>query len=149
MTVPLCALQVRLAALKREEDVLQRERETLEAAKLAHIKCGHWPRAFYLLQCVRVLLLACGRPRERPHAERRVLRRRELRRLRDEGESRFRDRALLHQRYRMGNLLGKGGFSDVYLVRAVVRYRIMSFGKWTGDPQRRFSIIDTITSCTS
>ena len=41
---------------------------------------------------------------------------RELRRLRDEGESRFRDRSLLHQRYRMGNLLGKGGFSDVYLV---------------------------------
>ena len=36
---------------------------------------------------------------------------RELRRLRDEGESRFRDRSLLHQRYRMGNLLGKGGFS--------------------------------------
>jgi hypothetical protein len=43
---------------------------------------------------------------------------RELRRLRDEGESRFRDRSLLHQRYRMGNLLGKGGFSDVYLVGA-------------------------------
>ena len=33
-------VQVRLAALKREEDGLQRERETLEAAKLAHIKCG-------------------------------------------------------------------------------------------------------------
>jgi serine/threonine protein kinase len=41
---------------------------------------------------------------------------RELRRLRDEGESRFRKRLLLHNRYRMGNLLGKGGFSDVYLV---------------------------------
>ena len=45
---------------------------------------------------------------------------RELRRLRDEGESRFRDRSLLHQRYRMGNLLGKGGFSDVYLVSVVI-----------------------------
>ena len=44
---------------------------------------------------------------------------RELRRLRDEGESRFRDRSLLHQRYRMGNLLGKGRFSDVYLVSVV------------------------------
>jgi hypothetical protein len=32
-------VQVRLGALKREEDALQRERETLEAAKLAHIKC--------------------------------------------------------------------------------------------------------------
>lgn len=36
-------MQVRLAALKREEDALQRERETLEAAKLAHIKCAVMP----------------------------------------------------------------------------------------------------------
>ncbi len=32
--------QVRLAALKREEDELQRERQTLEAAKLVYIKCA-------------------------------------------------------------------------------------------------------------
>jgi hypothetical protein len=39
----LMPMQVRLAALKREEDALQRERETLEAAKLAHIKCASMP----------------------------------------------------------------------------------------------------------
>ncbi len=53
--------------------------------------------------------------------------RREQRRLRDEGEARFGDRALLNKRYRMGNLLGKGGFSDVYLVRAPGRLQI---GTW-------------------
>lgn len=53
--------------------------------------------------------------------------RREQRRLRDEGEARFGDRALLNRRYRMGNLLGKGGFSDVYLVRALGRLQI---GTW-------------------
>jgi hypothetical protein len=36
--ISISILQVRLAALKREEDALHRERESLEAQKLAHIK---------------------------------------------------------------------------------------------------------------
>jgi hypothetical protein len=42
---------------------------------------------------------------------------RELRRLRDESGCRFGDRRVLSKRYLVGNLLGKGGFSDVYSVR--------------------------------
>ncbi len=41
---------------------------------------------------------------------------RELKRIRDENGCRFNDRKVLHERYLMGNLLGRGGFSDVYLV---------------------------------
>ena len=50
--------------------------------------------------------------------------RREMRRLRDEGSSCFNNYQLMADgggtpRYLLGNLLGKGGFSDVYRVRAL------------------------------
>lgn len=44
-------MQVRLAALKREEDALHRERETLEAAKVAHIKCAELGTSVGALGC--------------------------------------------------------------------------------------------------
>ncbi|EIE19774.1 kinase-like protein [Coccomyxa subellipsoidea C-169] len=68
--------KVRIAALKREEDSLNKERERLEAEKARHI--------------------------------------RELKRLKEEEGSRFRDNPILAKRYLLLRLLGKGGFSEVF-----------------------------------
>lgn len=68
--------KVRVAAIKKEEDGIAREREALEREKAAHI--------------------------------------RELKRARDEDNSRFNQHPLLGGRYVLMNLLGRGGFSEVY-----------------------------------
>jgi len=77
--------KVRSANLKREEDAVGRERETLEREKQAHI--------------------------------------RELKRARDEEASRFNQHPLLGGRYVLMNMLGRGGFSEVYKAFDVVEMR--------------------------
>lgn len=42
---------------------------------------------------------------------------REMKRIRDEDDSRFNSFQILHHRYALLNLLGKGGFSEVYKVQ--------------------------------
>ena len=44
---------------------------------------------------------------------------REMKRIRDEDGSRFNNFQILNVRYALLNLLGKGGFSEVYKVRAI------------------------------
>lgn len=51
---------------------------------------------------------------------------REMKRIRDEDGSRFNNFQILNHRYALLNLLGKGGFSEVYkvnLVPCLVGYR--------------------------
>lgn len=43
---------------------------------------------------------------------------REMKRIRDEDGSRFNNFQILNNRYALLNLLGKGGFSEVYKVRS-------------------------------
>lgn len=45
---------------------------------------------------------------------------REMKRIRDEDGSRFNNFQILNHRYALLNLLGKGGFSEVYKVRTLV-----------------------------
>ena len=44
---------------------------------------------------------------------------REMKRIRDEDGSRFNNFQILNYRYALLNLLGKGGFSEVYKVRTL------------------------------
>lgn len=44
-----------------------------------------------------------------------------MKRIRDEDGSRFNNFQILNQRYALLNLLGKGGFSEVYKVRTSLK----------------------------
>lgn len=46
---------------------------------------------------------------------------RELKRIRDEDSSRFKIASILNERYLLIHLLGKGGFSEVFVVRRIDR----------------------------
>ncbi|MED6158308.1 hypothetical protein PIB30_031610 [Stylosanthes scabra] len=78
----------RLASLKREEEVILRERDRLDLEK--------------------------GRLM------------REMKRIRDEEGSRFSNFQILNHRYALLNLLGKGGFSEVYKAFDLVEHRYVA-----------------------
>lgn len=156
----------RLAALKREEDMMRGELSRLEAEKVAHIRRGNASRdprpcntsCPAVLQaiaaepacgsctgcCTAGNVDATGRCQTvnilrawLPARETRLLltaysctctallkRRggglagcRELKRAKDEEASRFSGFPVLHNRYLLLNMLGRGGFSEVYKVR--------------------------------
>lgn len=52
---------------------------------------------------------------------------REMKRIRDEDGSRFNNFQILNHRYALLNLLGKGGFSEVYKVRHIIKYNYISY----------------------
>ncbi|KAL2973394.1 hypothetical protein AAZX31_14G043300 [Glycine max] len=78
----------RLASLKREEEIIFRERERYEIEKGRLI--------------------------------------REMKRIRDEDGSRFNNFQILNHRYALLNLLGKGGFSEVYKAFDLVEHRYVA-----------------------
>jgi tousled-like kinase len=77
--------KTRVSSLKKEEDCIARERESLEREKQAYIRI--------------------------------------LKRTRDEDASRFNQHPLLGNRYVLMNMLGRGGFSEVYKAFDVVEMR--------------------------
>lgn len=78
----------RLASIKREEEVIMRERDRYELEKGRLI--------------------------------------REMKRIRDEDGSRFNNFPILNHRYALLNLLGKGGFSEVYKAYDLVDHRYVA-----------------------
>ncbi|KAG6682147.1 hypothetical protein I3842_13G123900 [Carya illinoinensis] len=78
----------RLASIKREEEVIMRERDRYELEKGRLI--------------------------------------REMKRIRDEDGSRFNNFQILNHRYALLNLLGKGGFSEVYKAYDLVEHRYVA-----------------------
>ncbi|KAL2316969.1 hypothetical protein Fmac_030845 [Flemingia macrophylla] len=78
----------RLASLKREEEIILRERDRYELEKGRLI--------------------------------------REMKRIRDEDGSRFNNFQILNHRYALLNLLGKGGFSEVYKAFDLVEHRYVA-----------------------
>lgn len=81
-------IKSRLCALKREEEMIMRERDRYELEKARLI--------------------------------------REMKRIRDEDGSRFNNYQILNHRYALLNLLGKGGFSEVYKAFDLVEYRYVA-----------------------
>ncbi|CAN6439935.1 unnamed protein product [Victoria cruziana] len=78
----------RLLSIKREEELLLKEKDRYELEKGRHI--------------------------------------RELKRIRDEDGSRFNNFQILNHRYALLNLLGKGGFSEVYKAYDLLDYRYVA-----------------------
>ncbi|XP_044505788.1 serine/threonine-protein kinase TOUSLED-like isoform X2 [Mangifera indica] len=78
----------RLAGIKREEEIVLRERDRYELEKGRLI--------------------------------------REMKRIRDEDDSRFNNFQILNHRYALLNLLGKGGFSEVYKAYDLVEHRYVA-----------------------
>eukprot|EP00249_Psilotum_nudum_P023656 c28945_g2_i1 orf=650-2620(+) len=87
----------RLLGIKREEEVVLRDRERYELEKTRHI--------------------------------------RELKRIRDEDGSRFNHFPILNKRFALLNLLGKGGFSEVYKAYDLVEFRYVACKLHSLNPQ--------------
>ncbi|KAH7561221.1 hypothetical protein JRO89_XS10G0194900 [Xanthoceras sorbifolium] len=96
----------RLASIKREEEVILRERDRYELEKGRLI--------------------------------------REMKRLRDEDGSRFNNFQILNHRYALLNLLGKGGFSEVYKAYDLVEHRYVACklhglnAQWSEDKKQSY-----------
>ncbi|XP_042451665.1 serine/threonine-protein kinase TOUSLED-like isoform X2 [Zingiber officinale] len=69
---------------------------------------------------------------------------REMKRIRDEDGSRFNNFPILNQRYALLNLLGKGGFSEVYKAFDLVEYRYVACklhglnGQWSEEKKQSY-----------
>ncbi|KAM3398736.1 serine/threonine-protein kinase TOUSLED isoform X1 [Capsicum galapagoense] len=96
----------RLASIKREEDMIMRERDRYELEKGRLI--------------------------------------REMKRIRDEDGSRFNNFQILNHRYALLNLLGKGGFSEVYKAFDLVDHRYVACklhglnAQWSEEKKRSY-----------
>ncbi|CAN4120114.1 unnamed protein product [Withania somnifera] len=96
----------RLASIKREEDMIMRERDRYELEKGRLI--------------------------------------REMKRIRDEDGSRFNNFQILNHRYALLNLLGKGGFSEVYKAFDLVDHRYVACklhglnAQWSEDKKQSY-----------
>ncbi|KAK3205735.1 hypothetical protein Dsin_019781 [Dipteronia sinensis] len=96
----------RLASIKREEEVILRERDRYELEKGRLI--------------------------------------REMKRIRDEDGSRFNNFQILNHRYALLNLLGKGGFSEVYKAFDLVEHRYVACklhglnAQWSEDKKQSY-----------
>ncbi|KAJ9189120.1 hypothetical protein P3X46_000451 [Hevea brasiliensis] len=96
----------RLASIKREEEIILRERDRYELEKGRLI--------------------------------------REMKRIRDEDGSRFNNFQILNHRYALLNLLGKGGFSEVYKAYDLVEHRYVACklhglnAQWSEDKKQSY-----------
>ncbi|XP_074583069.1 serine/threonine-protein kinase TOUSLED-like isoform X2 [Curcuma longa] len=86
---------------------------------------------------------SCLREKERYELEKGKLIR-EMKRIRDEDGSRFNNFSILNQRYALLNLLGKGGFSEVYKAFDLVEYRYVACklhglnGQWSEEKKQSY-----------
>uniref|UniRef100_A0A2P2KC34 Protein kinase domain-containing protein n=4 Tax=Rhizophora mucronata TaxID=61149 RepID=A0A2P2KC34_RHIMU len=115
--------KARLASIKREEEIILRERDRYELEKGRLI--------------------------------------REMKRIRDEDGSRFNNYQILNHRYALLNLLGKGGFSEVYKAYDLLEHRYVACklhglnAQWSEDKKqsyirhaiREYNIHKTLVHC--
>eukprot|EP00850_Spirogloea_muscicola_P003019 SM000012S25281 [mRNA] locus=s12:161576:166310:+ [translate_table: standard] len=130
----LSDIQARLRTVLEQKDALDRRRKLLkkkltqetadaEAAEEAHALAEETFKA-RMLSLKREEELAM-RDRERYEADKQC-HIREAKRVRDEESSRYSHFGILHKRYALLNLLGKGGFSEVFKAFDLVEYKFVA-----------------------
>lgn len=128
-------IQVHLKFLTEQREAIEKHRKSLKKGKTDRIEGNEGDAAMvdeeFLVQeeMCRSRLLSIKREEETLLRDRdryeleRARHLREMRRIRDEDASRFNNFPILNKRFALLNLLGKGGFSEVYKAYDLVEYR--------------------------
>lgn len=131
-------IQMHLKSLVEQREAIEKHRKSLKKGKSDKIDGNEGDLAmvdeefFVQEEMCRSRLLSIKREEEAVLKDRdryeleRARHLREMRRIRDEDGSRFNNFPVLNKRFALLNLLGKGGFSEVYKAYDLVEYRYVA-----------------------
>ncbi|EFJ34255.1 hypothetical protein SELMODRAFT_230254 [Selaginella moellendorffii] len=131
-------IQARLKSLLEQKDAIEKQRKLLKKKQNDKTDASESDQGLAEEECIateemyRARIFSIKREEENTlrDRERYELEKacfiRELKRIRDEDGSRFNHFPILNKRYALLNLLGKGGFSEVYKAYDMVEYRYVA-----------------------
>lgn len=149
-------IQVHLRSLLEQREALEKHRKSMRKGKTDKVDGNEGDLAIadedFLVQeeMCRCRLLSIKREEEAVSRDRdrleldRARHLREMRRIKDEDGSRFNNFPILNKRYALLNLLGKGGFSEVYKAYDLVENRYVACklhslnGQWSEEKKQSY-----------